>query len=185
MARHRRHPVLFIPTALFWATYEQGGNTIVLWATPTPTAPSSARLARRGSRRRGFSAFNPFMIFAFTPFVVALWTRQAARGTEPSTDQQNGARLFRRRALLSDHGGCGMARRRGPGELAWLFGLFRHHHGRRALSFAGRVVAGDQDRAGPDPLDDDGRMAGDKFVGNFLAGGSAVSGAAWKSRNSF
>ena len=25
------------------------------------------------------------MIFAFTPFVVALWTRQAARGTEPST----------------------------------------------------------------------------------------------------
>jgi POT family proton-dependent oligopeptide transporter len=25
------------------------------------------------------------MIFAFTPFVVALWARQAARGTEPST----------------------------------------------------------------------------------------------------
>jgi POT family proton-dependent oligopeptide transporter len=25
------------------------------------------------------------MIFAFTPFVVALWKRQAARGTEPST----------------------------------------------------------------------------------------------------
>ena len=32
-----------------------------------------------------FLAFNPFMIFAFTPFVVALWTRQAARGAEPST----------------------------------------------------------------------------------------------------
>ena len=32
-----------------------------------------------------FLAFNPFMIFAFTPFVVALWARQAARGTEPST----------------------------------------------------------------------------------------------------
>src|SRR5258708_28320615 len=30
-------------------------------------------------------AFGPFTIFAFTPFVVALWTRQAARGTEPST----------------------------------------------------------------------------------------------------
>jgi POT family proton-dependent oligopeptide transporter len=32
-----------------------------------------------------FQAFNPFMIFAFTPLVVGLWTRQAARGREPST----------------------------------------------------------------------------------------------------
>src|SRR5262249_9521960 len=32
-----------------------------------------------------FLAVNPFMIFAFTPFVVALWARQAARGTEPPT----------------------------------------------------------------------------------------------------
>ena len=32
-----------------------------------------------------FQAFNPFMIFAFTPFIVALWAWQAKRGTEPST----------------------------------------------------------------------------------------------------
>jgi POT family proton-dependent oligopeptide transporter len=32
-----------------------------------------------------FQAFNPFMIFAFTPLVVALWAWQAARGKEPST----------------------------------------------------------------------------------------------------
>jgi POT family proton-dependent oligopeptide transporter len=32
-----------------------------------------------------FLAFNPFMIFAFTPFVVARWARQAARGAEPPT----------------------------------------------------------------------------------------------------
>src|SRR5262249_56409092 len=32
-----------------------------------------------------FQSFNPFMIFAFTPVVVALWARQAARGREPST----------------------------------------------------------------------------------------------------
>jgi POT family proton-dependent oligopeptide transporter len=30
-----------------------------------------------------FQAFNPFMIFAFTPFIVALWRRQGAH--EPST----------------------------------------------------------------------------------------------------
>ena len=32
-----------------------------------------------------FQAFNPFMIFAFTPFLVALWAAQARRGREPST----------------------------------------------------------------------------------------------------
>jgi POT family proton-dependent oligopeptide transporter len=32
-----------------------------------------------------FQSFNPFMIFAFTPLVIALWTRQAQRGREPST----------------------------------------------------------------------------------------------------
>jgi proton-dependent oligopeptide transporter, POT family len=32
-----------------------------------------------------FQAFNPFLIFAFTPFIVALWARQAKRGAEPST----------------------------------------------------------------------------------------------------
>jgi len=32
-----------------------------------------------------FQAVNPFLIFAFTPLVLAFWRRQAARGTEPST----------------------------------------------------------------------------------------------------
>ena len=37
------------------------------------------------------------MIFAFTPFVVALWTRQAVRGARAVDHHQDGARLFRRR----------------------------------------------------------------------------------------
>jgi proton-dependent oligopeptide transporter, POT family len=41
-----------------------------------------------------FQAFNPFMIFAFTPFVLALWARQAARGTEPSTVTKMGLGCF-------------------------------------------------------------------------------------------
>ena len=32
-----------------------------------------------------FQAFNPFMIFAFTPPLIALWSWQARRGREPST----------------------------------------------------------------------------------------------------
>jgi proton-dependent oligopeptide transporter, POT family len=76
---------LFIPTALFWATYEQAGNTIVLWTDNyTDRAIGLFGLGVQ-IPTTWFLAFNPFMIFAFTPFVVALWSRQAARGTEPST----------------------------------------------------------------------------------------------------
>ncbi len=32
-----------------------------------------------------FQAFNPFMIFAFTPLIVELWAIQSRRGREPST----------------------------------------------------------------------------------------------------
>jgi POT family proton-dependent oligopeptide transporter len=77
--------VLFVPNTLFWGTYEQIGNTIVLWAD----ADTDRAIALFGLHAEipttTFLAFNPFLIFAFTPFVVALWARQAARGTEPST----------------------------------------------------------------------------------------------------
>ena len=45
------------------------------------------RFVRRAAKipTTWFLAFNPFMIFAFTPFIVTLWAQQAARGTEPST----------------------------------------------------------------------------------------------------
>ncbi len=77
--------VLFIPVALFWATYEQQGNTIALWAdTRTDRTVDLFGLSAE-IPTTWFQAFNPFMIFAFTPFVIALWTRQAARGLEPST----------------------------------------------------------------------------------------------------
>ena len=77
--------VLFVPTALFWATYEQGGNTIVLWADANTDRTIELFGYSAEIPTTWFLAFNPFMIFAFTPFVVALWTRQAERGSEPST----------------------------------------------------------------------------------------------------
>ncbi len=77
--------VLFAPTTLFWATYEQVGNTIVLWTDGNTdrTVDHFGLVAQIPTT--WFLAFNPFMIFALTPFVVALWTRQGARGDEPST----------------------------------------------------------------------------------------------------
>ncbi len=77
--------VLFVPTALFWATYEQGGNTIVLWADANTDRTIGWLGHGAEIPATWFLAFNPFLIFAFTPFVVALWSYQAARGSEPST----------------------------------------------------------------------------------------------------
>ncbi len=77
--------VLFVPTTLFWATYEQSGNTIILWADTNTDRTLDLFGFHSEIPTTWFLAFNPFMIFAFTLFIVALWTRQAARGSEPST----------------------------------------------------------------------------------------------------
>ena len=69
----------------FWATYEQQGNTIALWADDYTDRTINLLVWHGEIPVTWFQAFNPFMIFAFTPFVLALWKRQAARGREPST----------------------------------------------------------------------------------------------------
>ena len=76
---------LFLPTSLFWATYEQQGNTIPLWADDYTDRHINLLIWHGEIPVTWFQAFNPFMIFAFTPFVLMLWARQAARGREPST----------------------------------------------------------------------------------------------------
>jgi POT family proton-dependent oligopeptide transporter len=77
--------ILFWPVTLFWATYEQQGNTIALWAEDFTNRTLDLGVWSAEIPAEWFQSFNPFMIFAFTPFVVALWSRQAARGSEPSS----------------------------------------------------------------------------------------------------
>ncbi len=69
-----------------------------------------------------FQAFNPFMIFAFTPFIVALWRRQGAR--EPSTVAKmaigcflNAAAYLVMVAAAAQAGGA-------PASWLWLFAYF-------------------------------------------------------------
>jgi POT family proton-dependent oligopeptide transporter len=77
--------VLFAPVTLFWAAYEQQGNTIVLW-TADHTDRSINLLFWSGEiPTTWFQAFNPFLIFAFTPFIVALWSWQDKHGIELSS----------------------------------------------------------------------------------------------------
>jgi proton-dependent oligopeptide transporter, POT family len=77
--------ILFLPVSLFWATYEQQGNTIALWIDTDTDRTINLLFGTFEIPTTWFQSFNPAMIFAFTPFVVALWTRQARRGSEPST----------------------------------------------------------------------------------------------------
>jgi POT family proton-dependent oligopeptide transporter len=77
--------VLFVPTTLFWATYEQQGNTIALWADAHTDRTVDLVIWSATIPTTWFQAFNPLMIVAFTPLVVGLWSRQARRGREPST----------------------------------------------------------------------------------------------------
>jgi proton-dependent oligopeptide transporter, POT family len=77
--------VLCIPLTLYWACYEQQGNTIALWASDHTDRTINLLFWSGEIPITWFQSFNPFMIFAFTPFVLALWTGQAKRNTEPST----------------------------------------------------------------------------------------------------
>jgi POT family proton-dependent oligopeptide transporter len=77
--------LLCIPTSLFWATYEQQGNTINLWAQDFTDRRLIPGLIDWQIPVETFQSFNPVMIFLFTPLVVYFWGRQSKRGKEPST----------------------------------------------------------------------------------------------------
>ncbi len=113
--------VLFVPSALFWATYEQMGVTTILWidADVDRTIDLFGWVARIPTT--WFLSLNPFMIIAFTPFVVLFWARQARRDVEPSTITKmafgclgvTGANLIKAFAVF--HAGAGQA--------SWLWAL--------------------------------------------------------------
>ena len=109
---------LMLPVSLFWATYEQQGNTIMLFAEQY----TDRHLFGAEIPVTWFQAFNPFMIFAFTPFIVALWRRQGAR--EPSTVAKMAIGCFLNAtaylvmvAAAAHAGGA-------PASWLWLFGYF-------------------------------------------------------------
>src|SRR5581483_4748256 len=69
--------LLALPVTFFWAAYEQQGNTIALWAADHTDRTINLLFWSGEIRTTWFQAFNPFMIFAFTPFVLAFWRTQA------------------------------------------------------------------------------------------------------------
>jgi POT family proton-dependent oligopeptide transporter len=111
--------VLFLPNTLFWATYEQQGNTIALWADNFTDRSVNLLFWRGEIPVTWFQAFNPFMIFAFTPFIVALWARQARAGREPSSVTKMAIGCFG--VALSNLVMAYAALQAGGGQASWLW----------------------------------------------------------------
>src|SRR6185437_7746831 len=111
--------LLFLPVSLFWGTYEQQGNTIALWANDFTDRRVFGGVEIPVT---WFQAFNPFMIFAFTPFVVALWRRQGAR--ELSTVAKMAVGLFLNAASWLIMFSAASAAGAGQASWLWLFAFF-------------------------------------------------------------
>lgn len=71
--------ILCLATVVFWAIFEQQGNTLQLWAD------EKANFAFFGLESTTYQSFNPFFIFAFAPLLDMFWNWRAKRGAKPSS----------------------------------------------------------------------------------------------------
>ncbi|MBN1209196.1 MAG: peptide MFS transporter [Myxococcaceae bacterium] len=69
---------LCVLNIVFWAVYEQQGNTMQTWADEKSAWPDWASST-------WFQSANPFFIFIFAPFLDRFWAMQNKKGTEPSS----------------------------------------------------------------------------------------------------
>lgn len=116
--------LLCIPVTFFWATYEQQGNTINLWAQDFTNRALIPGVIDWQIPVTWFQAFNPFMIASFTPFVVWLWRRQAKKGTEPSTVTKMALGLFMLAASYVVMAGAAYISPEGGASWLWLLLFF-------------------------------------------------------------
>jgi len=68
-------------TVAFWATYEQQGNTIALWADTY----TDRLIFGREFPASWYQSINPAFIIILTPIITSLWSWQSKRGIEASS----------------------------------------------------------------------------------------------------
>jgi POT family proton-dependent oligopeptide transporter len=114
--------LLVLPVTLWWACYEQQGNIIALFADANTDRRLIPGLIDWQIPVTWFQAFNPFMIFAFTPFLISFWSRQAAELKEPNTMYKlvYGSLLLALSYVLM----AGAAWQGGGGRITWLWLFF-------------------------------------------------------------
>ncbi len=67
---------------VFWAVYEQQGNTMQTWADEKTVWPVIMGFQIPAT---WFQSFNPLFIFLLAPLLDMFWIRQSKKGTEPSS----------------------------------------------------------------------------------------------------
>jgi proton-dependent oligopeptide transporter, POT family len=77
--------------ALFWAAYDQQGNTLLLWAEDFTDRSIDLAFWRGEIPSPWFLALNPLFIFVFTPLIVQAWARQGEREASPVRKMAFGA----------------------------------------------------------------------------------------------
>jgi POT family proton-dependent oligopeptide transporter len=73
---------LCLLNVVFWAVYEQQGNTMQTWADEKTVWPVIFGFQIPST---WFQSFNPLFIFIFAPLLDIFWTWQRGRGSEPSS----------------------------------------------------------------------------------------------------
>ena len=73
---------LCLLNVVFWAVYEQQGNTMQTWADEQTVWPIVFGWQIPSTF---FQSFNPLCIFVFAPILDMWWRHQAKKGTEPSS----------------------------------------------------------------------------------------------------
>jgi POT family proton-dependent oligopeptide transporter len=76
---------VFALVTFFWATYDQQGNTLLLWAEYFTERSIDLASLRGEIPTTWFLALNPLMIFVFTPILIKLWSVERQIGAELST----------------------------------------------------------------------------------------------------
>jgi POT family proton-dependent oligopeptide transporter len=75
--------LFFIPGSLFWATYEQSGNTMEVWSVDHVNRAVSLGFMHFSLSIGVIQSFNSVFIIAFTPLLVWYWKSQEETGSEP------------------------------------------------------------------------------------------------------
>jgi POT family proton-dependent oligopeptide transporter len=76
---------VFVLVAFFWATYDQQGNTLLLWCEDYTERSINLGFWKGEIPTTWFLALNPLMIFVFTPILLKLWSVERQIGAELST----------------------------------------------------------------------------------------------------
>ena len=112
--------VACVIVAAFWAVYEQQGNTMQIFADQNTHWPTIMGWTIPST---WYQAFNPFMIWFFTPALTWIWAKQAAKKQEPSslTKMAMGCVMLGLGFVVMIAATSGMAAD-AKRSLAWLFG---------------------------------------------------------------